>query len=144
MTEPLPINRPKKILAADDNKVILKAVTKVLRSNGYEVVTATDGSAVVKAVDKERPDLILLDLLFPPDINEGGMSWDGFAIMRWLRNMSGAKDVPVIIISGTDPAKYRERCLAAGAVAFLHKPLDMGELIAAIRAVLGENCAQAA
>ncbi len=140
MTEQPSMNRPKRILVADDNKVILKAVTMVLRANGYEVVTATDGSAVVKFVDQEKPDLILLDILFPPDI--GGISWDGFAIMRWLRNMSGAKDVPVIIISGTDPEKYRERCLSAGAVAFLHKPLDMGELIAAIRTVLGENVSQ--
>jgi DNA-binding response OmpR family regulator len=136
--------RPKKILAADDNKVILKALTMVLQSNGYEVITATDGSAVVKVVDKEKPDLILLDILFPPDINEGGMSWDGFAIMRWLRNMSGAKDVPIIIISGTDPEKYRERCLAAGAAAFLHKPLNMEELIATIHAALGENVTKAA
>ena len=129
---------------ADDNKVILKAVTMVLQAHGYEVVTATDGSAVVKVVDEEKPDLILLDILFPPDINEGGMSWDGFAIMRWLRNMSGAKDVPIIIISGTDPEKYRERCLAAGAAAFLHKPLNMEELIATIHAALGENVTKAA
>jgi DNA-binding response OmpR family regulator len=142
MTDQSPIARPKKILAVDDNKVILKAVTMVLQAHGYEVVTAMDGSAVVKVVDQEKPDLILLDILFPPDV--GGISWDGFAIMRWLRSMSGAKDVPVIIISGTDPTKYRERSLAAGAAAFLHKPLDMGELIATIRAVLGENCAQPA
>ena len=141
MTEPTPNARLKRILVADDNKVILKAVTMVLQAHGYEVVTATDGSAVVKVVDEEKPDLILLDILFPPDV--GGISWDGFAIMRWLRDMSGARDVPVIIISGTDPEKYQERCLAAGAAAFLHKPLDADKLIAAIRAVLGENCAQA-
>lgn len=129
---------------ADDNKVILKAVTMVLQSHGYEAITAIDGSAVVKVVDQEKPDLILLDILFPPDAAICGMSWDGFAIMRWLRGMGGAKDVPVIIISGTDPLKYQERCLAAGAAAFLHKPLDMDKLIEAIRTVLGENCAQAA
>jgi CheY-like chemotaxis protein len=144
MIEPLSNTRPRKILVADDNKVILKAVTMVLQSHGYEAITAIDGSAVVKAVDQEKPDLILLDILFPPDAAISGMSWDGLAIMRWLRGMGGAKDVPVIIISGTDPAKYQERCLAAGATAFLHKPLDMDKLIATIRAILGESCAQAA
>ena len=71
----------------------------------------------------------------------GGMSWDGFAILRWLRNMSEDKSVPVVIISGTDPEKYKERCLQAGASAFLHKPLNMDELIATVHATLGENTA---
>jgi DNA-binding response OmpR family regulator len=131
--------QPKKVLVADDNKVILKAVAQVLESNGYQVVTATDGASVVNSVDREIPDLILLDILFPPDAMDVGMHWDGFAIMRWLRNMSEAKNVPIIIISGTEPGKYESLSLAAGAQAYLHKPLDMGELLATIRAVLGEN-----
>lgn len=139
-----PIAQPKKILLVDDNKVILKAVASVLESNGYQVVTATDGAAVVNIVDREIPDLILLDILFPPDAMDVGMHWDGFAIMRWLRNMSEARTVPIIIISGTEPVKYEPLCLAAGAQAFLHKPLDMGELIATIHGVLGEKQSEAA
>jgi DNA-binding response OmpR family regulator len=134
-----PIAQSKKILVADDNKVILKAVKQVLESNGYQVVTAADGASVVNIVDREIPDLILLDILFPPDAMDVGMHWDGFAIMRWLRNMSEAKTVPIIIISGTEPGKYEALSLAAGAQAFLHKPLDMGELIATVRLALGEN-----
>jgi DNA-binding response OmpR family regulator len=53
--------------------------------------------------------------------------------------MSENKNVPVIIISGTDPAKYKERCLQAGASAFLHKPLNMDELIATVRLTFGES-----
>jgi DNA-binding response OmpR family regulator len=144
MMEQEPRARSKKILVVDDNAVILKAVSLKLTASGYEVFTAVDGSAVVRVVDKEKPDLILLDILFPPDAAFGGMSWDGFAIMRWLRNMSEDKEVPIIIISGTDPSQYQERCLAAGAAAFLHKPLDMDKLTGTVRAILGENCAQAA
>ncbi|MGA9776712.1 MAG: response regulator [Limisphaerales bacterium] len=135
--------RPKKILVVDDNKVILKAVAQVLELNGYQVVTATDGASVVNIVDREIPDLILLDILFPPDAMDVGMHWDGFAIMRWLRNMSEARNVPVIIISGTEPAKYEPLSLAAGAQAFLHKPLDMDELIATVHLALGETAAAA-
>lgn len=138
------IAQPKKILVADDNKVILKAVKQVLESNGYQVVTAADGAAVVNIVDREIPDLILLDILFPPDAMDVGMHWDGFAIMRWLRNMSEARTVPVIIISGTEPGKYEALSVAAGAQAFLHKPLDMGELIATIHGILGEKQSEAA
>ena len=129
----------KKILVADDNKIILKAVGMVLESSGYEVITATDGAAVVSIVDREIPHLILLDLLFPPDAMDVGMHWDGFSIMRWLRNMSEARDIPIIIISGAEPAKYEALSLAAGARAFLPKPLDMDELVATIRKVLSEN-----
>lgn len=111
----------------------------VLQSNGYEVVTAADSAAVVRVVDREIPDLILLDIFFPPDAMDVGMHWDGFSILRWLRNMSGAKDVPVIIISGAEPGKYESPGLAAGARAFLHKPLDMDELIATVHKVLAEN-----
>jgi len=137
MLEPQTSARPQKILVADDNKVVLKAVSSVLESNGYQVVTAADGASVVNIVDREIPDLILLDILFPPDAMDVGMHWDGFAIMRWLRNMSEARQVPIIIISGTEPAKYEPLSLAAGAQAFLHKPLDMFELIATIHKVLG-------
>ena len=144
MIDQQPIDRPRKILVVDDNKVILKALTLVLQSNGYEVITAGDGAAVVSIVDREIPDLILLDILFPPDAMDVGMHWDGFAIMRWLRNMSEAKEVPIVIISGTEHGKYESQCLAAGARAFLHKPLDMNELVAAIRAVLGEKQTEAA
>lgn len=133
----------KKILVVDDNKVILKAVGTVLQSNGYEVVTAADGAAVVSMVDREIPDLILLDLMFPPDAMDVGMHWDGFAIIRWLRNMSGAKDIPIIIISGTEPAKYESRCLEAGARAFLHKPLDKDKLVATVQSALAEKTSEA-
>lgn len=133
----------KKILLVDDNKVILKAVGTVLQSSGYEVITAEDGAAVVSTVAREIPDLILLDLMFPPDPVEVGLHWDGFAIIRWLRNMSEAKHVPIIIISGGETAKYESRCLEAGARAFLHKPLDKDKLLATVQSALEEKTSEA-
>ena len=59
--------------------------------------------------------------------------------MDWLRRMDEAKDIPVIIISSTDPEKYKERSLAAGAVAYLHKPIDNSELLSAIGEALDEK-----
>lgn len=123
----------------DDNLVIRKVVEMKLKAGGYQVISAMDASAAISAVKKEIPDLILLDLIFPPDPMDVGMHWDGFAIIRWLHNMSKASEVPVIIISGTDPAKYRDRCLAAGATAYLHKPLNMDDLMATIQKALGET-----
>lgn len=143
MTNQQPEAKPKKILVVDDNLVIRKVVEMKLKSGGYQVVLAMDASAAISAIKKEIPDLILLDLIFPPDPMDVGMHWDGFAIIRWLHNMSEASDVPVIIISGTDPAKYRDRCLAAGAAAYLHKPLNMDELVVIVQKALGETIASA-
>ena len=139
MTNEQPVARPKRILVVDDNSIIRKVVEKKLTYAGYQVLTAMDASAAIGAIKKEIPDLILLDLLFPPDPMEVGMHWDGFGIIRWLQNMSGASQAPVIIISGTDPAKYRDRCLAAGATAYLHKPLNMDELLASVQNALSQT-----
>jgi DNA-binding response OmpR family regulator len=133
----------RKILIVDDSIVILKALSMKLQANGYEVITAVDGSSAVAACRRDRPDLILLDINFPPDVpHGGGVPWDGFLIMNWLRRMDEAKDVPVIIITGADGAGYRERCLAAGAVGFLIKPIHQEELLGAIREALKARARQ--
>jgi DNA-binding response OmpR family regulator len=134
--------RPGKILVVDDSQIILRILSDALKSKGYQVFTATDGAGAVSLVRKEKPDLILLDLFFPLDVAYcGGGLRDGFLIIEWLRRMDGGKDIPVIVISGADPEKYKARSLAAGAVAFFHKPVNHDELFAAIRATLGENAA---
>ena len=62
------MNKGKKILVVDDNEVILKTLSLKLGSAGYSVVTAIDGSAAVACARREKPDLILLDISFPPDV----------------------------------------------------------------------------
>jgi len=123
----------KKILVVDDNPVVLKALTSTLEPHGYTVFTAPDGAEAFNIVRREKPDLLLLDIFFPPDVSGSGNTWDAFLIMRWLQRMDEAKDMPVIVISVADPEKYQARCLAAGARAFLHKPLDPRELLDTVR-----------
>jgi CheY-like chemotaxis protein len=130
----------KKILVVDDDQVILKTLSIALISNGYQVFTASDGPGAVSVVTRERPDLILLDLLFPPDAaNVGGALQDGFFIMEWLRRMGEAGDIPIIIISGDKSAKDKKIALATRAVGFFPKPIDRIALLATIRATLGED-----
>jgi len=132
----------KKILVVDDSQVILQTLSTQLRSLGYQVFTAIDGSQAATMVRTNKPDLILLDLFFPIDVAfAGGGLRDGFLIIQWLRHLPEGKDVPVIIISGGNPEKYKSQSLAAGAVAFFHKPINHEELLIAIRAALGENMA---
>ena len=124
----------KTILIVDDNEVILKTVSLKLQGAGYKVVTALDGAEAVAAVRRDAPDLILLDISFPPDV--GGVEWDGFRIMAWLHRLEAVKKTPVIIITGGEDAKYKERAVAAGAVAYFHKPIDHDDLLKVIRANL--------
>ena len=135
---------PKKILVVDDNLVVVKALSMKLESSGYEVLTAEDGSSAVAMARKERPDLIVLDISFPPDVGHGGgVPWDGFLIMGWLRRLDEAKNIPIIIITGGEPEKYKKRALAAGAVDFFQKPVDNEQLLAAIHKALGDAAAGA-
>src|ERR1051326_9596643 len=99
------------ILLVDDNLVFQKAMVMKLRSYGYDVMTAEDGSAALGSIARLKPDLILLDLNFPPDVaNGGGLGWDGFLILRWLRRTHEAVHVPVIAVTGGDLNLYREHC----------------------------------
>jgi two-component system alkaline phosphatase synthesis response regulator PhoP len=126
--------RPRKILIVDDNQVIIKTMTFKLKLKGYEVCAAMDGSDAVSMVRRERPDLILLDVNFPPDVaHGGGIAWDGFLILDWLRRIDEARYTPVIFMSSGD---YQDRALAAGAVAFFQKPVNPESLLSVVQRIL--------
>lgn len=124
----------KKILVVDDNEVILKTISLKLRGAGYQVVTALEGSEAMSAARKEIPDLILLDISFP--LSGSGMEWDGFRMMEWFNRLEAVKKIPIIVISGSEELRDKERALAAGAVAFFQKPIDHDDLLKVIRATL--------
>ena len=118
----------------DDNEVILKTISLKLKGAGYQVLTALDGSEAMSVVRMEKPDLVLLDIGFPVDL--AGIPWDGFRIMEWLRRLDTPKRIPIIIITGGENVKNRERAMASGAVAFFNKPIDHDDLLKVIRATL--------
>jgi CheY-like chemotaxis protein len=137
-TQPVGPHIPK-ILVADDNVVVLKTVAIKLKSAGYEVRTAMDGSTAISCVRRERPDLIILDINFPADVSRGGgIAWDGFLILDWLRRIDEVRDTPIIFITSGEPAKFRDKALSTGAVAFFQKPIDQDEMITVIRHTVGD------
>lgn len=134
----------KKILIVDDNAVILKGMAAKLRQGGYEPLTAQDGGEAMNAVRRHRPDLILLDLNFPPDVGHGGgVAWDGFLIISWLRRMEEAQNIPIVVITIDDPATSKDKAFAAGAVGYLQKPVPPDELLATVQYFLEPNPAAA-
>ncbi len=132
-----PAGTPAKILVVDDNEVVVKAICLKLKGVGYQVATAQDGAEAVSRVRMEKPDLILLDITFPPDV--AGVPWDGFRIMEWLHRVDESRKIPIIIITGGNDVKDKERAMARGAVAFFHKPINNDDLLKLIRATLGTN-----
>ncbi|MGA3266702.1 MAG: response regulator [Verrucomicrobiota bacterium] len=142
MTDKPAADGTQKILVVDDNEIILKTVSLKLQGAGYQVITALDGAEAVAAARKETPDLILLDISFPPDV--AGVPWDGFRVMEWFHRLESARKIPVIIITGSEDPKYKERATSNGAVAFFHKPIDHDDLLKVIRATLAPMPAKVA
>jgi DNA-binding response OmpR family regulator len=120
----------KKILIVEDDADIRQLINLRLRAQNYETAFASDAITAMSVARKESPDLILLDLGLP-----GG---DGFVIMERMKAIASLAATPVIVVTARDPATSRERALTAGAHAFIQKPIDMGELSAAIASALGD------
>ena len=128
-----------KILIVDDDQITLKTTSMKLEAEGYAVVTAADGSEAIKRVREEKPDLVLLDVMFPPDVaHGGGVPWDGFLLLRWLRTLEQSSKLPVLLITA-DAIRYRNRALASGAAGIFDKPLDFDRLLPMIQRIVQGN-----
>jgi len=117
----------RKILIVDDDAVIQRAFDFRFKKSNYEIIHATDGSTAVNLVRTAPPDAILLDITFPTE--PGAVTWDGFGILSWMKRMDTLKDVPIFIISGTDPAQYSAKVKELGAAGFFQKPLNYPAMI---------------
>ena len=131
---------PGKILVIDDNPIIQRAVYFALRDHGYKVLMCGEVSAALKIIRAEKPDLVVVDLSFPVDTtNIGGPTQDGFFVIDWLRRTPEFENIPIMIISGTEPVKYQERADSLGIKACLAKPLNKEQLLTAVQTILGGN-----
>lgn len=134
-----------KILVADDNPVVVKTLEMKLVQAGYAVLIAREGGEAVSLVRKEKPDLIVLDISFPPDVGHGGgVVWDGFVIMQWLRRLDESKVTPIIVITGMSPETHHDKAMALGAAAFFTKPVNHEKLLESIHQTLEAKMAQTA
>jgi CheY-like chemotaxis protein len=131
-----------KIMVLDDNPIIQRTVLLVLRDHGYKMLTFGAVFDAIHVIRNERPDLVLVDLSFPLDpTNIGGPQADGYFFIAWVRRTPEVKDTPIVIISGTEPAKYQNQIADLKITACLHKPLKKEELLATVQTILGGNVA---
>lgn len=103
----------KKILAVEDDQAIQKALTDKLRFEGFAVLSAGDGKKALELAKKEKPDIILLDLILPEK--------DGLAVLEELKWDSETKDIPVLVLSNVSNEKVEEQARKSGIVDFMVK-----------------------
>ena len=114
----------KKILAIDDENDVLVIIENALRSEGYEVLTASNGYDGIATAQDEKPNLILLDLMMP--------EMDGFEVLGTLRQNEDTMDIPVIVLTGVgDKAKIQE-ALNKGVEYYIVKPFEYHDLISKV------------
>ena len=127
-----PRERNMLILVVDDDPPSVKMISFLLREEGYDVITATNGAEALRLVDERAPDLIILDIMMP--------HIDGLEVCRRIRERS---DVPIIFLSAKGETADRVQGLDMGADDYLAKPFEPAELLARVRAVLRRTDAAA-
>ena len=113
------------ILAVDDEPRVLKLLKANLESSGYAVLTAEDGEQALQVMERELPDLVLLDLMLP--------KMDGYAVCRRIREFSA---VPVIMLTARSAQVDLIHGFEVGADDYLTKPFSITELLMRVQAVL--------
>ena len=120
----------RKILIVDDEVHLARILQFTLEKAGYEVVTAYDGREALDRAEKDRPDLVILDLMLPVI--------DGYKVCNILKTNEDFRDVPIIILSARDLEQERlEEPLNADL--FIEKPFNSIELIERISELLGKG-----
>jgi two-component system KDP operon response regulator KdpE len=115
-----------KILVVEDEPRVVRLVSEVLKAVGYQVVAATSGQAALEMAALEQPNLVLLDILLPHNL-------DGYEVCRRIREFS---DVPVIMLTAKAQESDMLQGFDVGADDYLTKPFSAKELLARVRAVL--------
>lgn len=111
-----------KILLVEDNEMNRDMLARRLQKRGYEVILAVDGLLAVEMTQKEKPDLVLMDMSLP--------GLDGWEASRRLKGDPATAGIPIIALTAHAMAEDREKALAAGCNEFETKPVDLTSLLA--------------
>jgi DNA-binding response OmpR family regulator len=114
-----------RVLVVDDDPPSVKMISFLLREEGYDVTSADNGMVALQSVDREVPDLVILDVMMP--------DLDGFEVCRRIRQKG---EVPIIFLSAKGETADRVAGLQLGADDYLAKPFEPSELLARVKAVM--------
>ncbi len=114
------------ILVADDDKNTRRLMQAVLQADGYDVITAENGEAALEAMEREKVDLVVLDIMMP--------KMDGYEFTKTLR--AANNNLPILMVSAKQLPVDRKRGFLAGTDDYMTKPIDEEEMLLRIRALL--------
>ncbi len=120
-----------KILVVEDSPMIQEILVERLLLRNYEVVAASDGQEGIELAQKERPDLILMDISLPVI--------DGWEATQCIRNIESIKNVPIIALTAHALVEDRNKSLAIGCNDFETKPINFSQLVSKIETLLGKS-----
>lgn len=113
-----------RILVVDDSVTILEMIKSMLVSNGYEVLTASDGAEALEVARAESPDLILLDVMLP--------KLDGYRVCRLLKFDQKYRSIPIIMLTAKTEEQSMATGIRTGADQYLTKPVEPERLLSAV------------
>ena len=121
----------KKILIVDDEPNIVISLQFLMRREGFEVVVARDGEEALDSVEKERPDLMLLDVMMPK-IN-------GFEVCERLRKDPSLADMRIVMLTAKGREAEMKKGLSLGADGYITKPFSTRDLVIQVKNLLGQE-----
>jgi two-component system alkaline phosphatase synthesis response regulator PhoP len=124
-----------KILVVDDEKALISLVALHMRTAGYEVLMAHDGWSAIDICKRDKPDLVILDLMLP--------KLNGWEVCRRLRQDQETKDVAVVMLSARGEVEDKLRGFDVGADDYVTKPFSPRELVARVKRILARTAASA-
>jgi chemosensory pili system protein ChpA (sensor histidine kinase/response regulator) len=128
------VQQERVIVVADDSISVRKFVGRMLEKNGYRVMLAGDGLEAAELVSLHGCHLVITDLEMP--------RMTGYELMAQLRQSPGTRRIPVMVVTSRAGAKHRDRAIKEGAAAFLTKPVQEDQLIAAVEQLMGTEAAR--
>ena len=118
----------KKILVIDDEPLVVEVLKIRLKMNNYEVITACDGAEGIERAMREKPDLIILDIVMP--------GLDGYQVCQKLKEDRNTKTIPIIMLTALGQSAERKKGYSSGAYDYIFKPFDDEELLNSVEKAL--------
>jgi len=122
-------NKSKRILLVDDDAEIIESLRLALEAHGYEVLIARDGNQGLALIEREAPDLVILDMMMPKR--------SGFLVLERLKRM-GEKKQRIIMITANEGARHKSYAEMLGVDDYVRKPFPMDQLISSVKRLVGE------
>ncbi|MBX7247344.1 MAG: response regulator [Candidatus Sumerlaeaceae bacterium] len=122
------MSEKKKILAVDDESDLLLIIKTALFSEGFDVITASNGPDGLALAEDQKPDLLILDMMMP--------EMNGFEVLKCMRDNPKTQDIPVIMLTGVSEKSKIRQALDSGIDYYIVKPFEFHDLISKVKIAL--------